>query len=386
MNDDRIIIWDASQRLDEAEQWQVLEEWPTIDGKITRVVLEDDSPPGATLSAQPYAYKRTPTQIWVDKLEALGTPYDMATETKISWATSTFNPWMGCSKVSAGCANCYAESLMDACMGRVKWGTAKQGCDRTRTSESYWQEPFKWNSNAATRREPWRVFCASLADVFEDFETETTSLEEMRADLFDLIGKTPNLIWMLLTKRPENVLLMLPSNWRRYGITKIPANIWIGTSIENQETAEKRLPLLEAIPTRVRWVSAEPLVGRIQLDNEADSYKWIDWLIVGGESGAKARPMHPLWAQHLYGFAKEMRIPFHFKQWGEWAPVRGAVDFIDTANYIRMDLDGTVRPCTRAEAMDKSVATSTASMVRLGKAGAGASLFSNGIEIKEFPE
>lgn len=339
-----------------------IEEWNTIDGSVVRVL----------------------TSVGPDNSgERIG--YDMAEKTGISWATSTFNPWIGCSKVSQGCANCYAETLMDARINRVKWGTAKRGGTRSRTSPTNWQDPLSWNSQAAISDQPWRVFCSSLADVFEDFETAETSLEAMRADLFDLIEKTPNLIWMLLTKRPQNVLTMMPSRWRRYGIARIPDNVWIGTSIEDQKTASERLPLLEAIPSKVRWVSAEPLLGLIDLDNEDDTYKWIDWLIVGGESGQRARPMHPLWAQRLYGFAKERRIPFHFKQWGEWVPTSGQSAAAEALTYCILEINGNYTTCTRAEAMRVLTEGTGTGMAKIGKKNAGAGLFRNDQEIKEFP-
>jgi protein gp37 len=236
----------------------------------------------------------------------------MGKQTEIAWTDSTFNPWIGCAKVSAGCANCYAETLMDKRMGRVEWGV---NGTRVRTSDAYWRQPLKWN------REAWkigrrRVFCASLADVFED----RPELSPWRTDLFALINATPHLDWLLLTKRPENVIEMVV--WDAPGC-KLPDNVWLGTSVENQEQADKRIPLLLTIPASVRFLSMEPLLGRVDF-RKVPGFNRVDlnlrgwWVIVGGESGHNARPMHPEWARSIRDQCQAAGVPFFFKQWGEW--------------------------------------------------------------------
>jgi protein gp37 len=152
-----------------------------------------------------------------------------------------------------------------------------------------------------------RVFCASLADVFEDRD----DLMNWRNELLDLITATPNLDWLLLTKRPENVM--------SFSHFVLPENVWIGTTVENQEVAEKRIKALVDIPAKVRFLSCEPLIGQVNID-------WryfvssIQWVIAGGESGPKARPVHPDWVRSLRDQCENAAIPFHFKQWGEWLP------------------------------------------------------------------
>lgn len=250
---------------------------------------------------------------------------------KIEWTHHTFNPWIGCTKVSPGCLHCYAETLMDTRYGRVKWG---KGQPRSRTAAANWRKPKQWNKAAEGAAERPRVFCASLADWLDD-EVPI----EWLADLLNLIRHTPNLDWLLLTKRPENwktrmeaVLESMkpqPSptpravsdeesdalNWvaawmRNDGVDPIPENVWIGTSAEDQTRWDERMPLLMDIPARVRFVSAEPLVGRIRMGGLRP-----DWLIVGGESGPGSRPMEREWVETLCDQCDE-RTAFHFKQWG----------------------------------------------------------------------
>jgi protein gp37 len=260
----------------------------------------------------------------------------MAQNSKIEWTDHTFNPWMGCTKVSDGCKFCYAETLMDHRYHKVKWGP--QGA-RVRTAKAYWKQPLKWNDTPwvicyvcehrqvfdpdatcakcqhplirVTTETRQRVFCGSLCDVFED--RPDTFL--WRDDLFShLIERTPNLDWLLLTKRPENVKRSLP------------ANVWMGTSVENQKEANKRIPELLKIPATVRFLSCEPLLGPLDLSGylkclKAD-YKspMIDWVICGGESGSDARPMDPAWVRSLAKQCHEADVRFFFKQWGEWMP------------------------------------------------------------------
>lgn len=233
---------------------------------------------------------------------------------KIEWTHHTFNPWIGCTKVSPGCLHCYAETLMDTRYGRVKWG---KGQTRVRTSKDNWRNPLKWNREAEGLLERPRVFCASLAD-WLDHEVPA----EWLADLIELITKTPNLDWLLLTKRPQNFeqrmldvakLEVHPAvntviHWACAG--EMPPNVWVGTSAEDQTRWDERMPQLMDIPAMVRFVSAEPLIGRIHMGEIRP-----DWLIVGGESGPGSRPMEYEWVKHLRDQCDD-GTAFHFKQWG----------------------------------------------------------------------
>jgi protein gp37 len=232
----------------------------------------------------------------------------MAKNSQIEWTHHTFNPWWGCTKVSPACDNCYAE-LWAKRMGHRLWGT---DAPRRFFSDTHWREPLIWNEEAGNAGHRERVFCASMADVFE----RRSDLNAQRTRLWDLIERTPNLDWLLLTKRPQNIERTIPwqSDW--------PSNIWLGTSVENQTQAEKRLPYLLKSPAVVRFLSCEPLLGQLNLStwfNKNGLYP-IDWVIAGGESGPNSRPMHPDWAVTLLHQCQEFNVPFHFKQWGHWVP------------------------------------------------------------------
>lgn len=259
----------------------------------------------------------------------------------IEWTDHTFNPWEGCTKVSPGCAHCYAESRNARFGGGTapNWG---KGAPRRRTSVSNWNQPLKWDREAAASGVRPRVFCASLADWLDD-EVPI----EWLADLLDLIRRTPNLDWLLLTKRPQNwrsridhastSLIDAPElyEWlEAWMLGTPPANVWVGTSVENQPMADARIPLLLEIPAAVRFLSMEPLLGEVRpalrctrdtngdgdCDRHPDGCPSIHWVIVGGESGPHARPMRPDWARSIRDQCKAAGVPFHFKQWGEWAP------------------------------------------------------------------
>lgn len=230
----------------------------------------------------------------------------MAETTEISWAHSTFNPWIGCTRVSPGCDHCYAATLMDDRYGRVKWG-AGEARSRTKT----WGQPLAWERKAAASGKPWRVFCASLADVYDN-EVPV----EWRRELFDLIYETPHLTWMLLTKRIGNIRRM---SWP-------PPNVWLGATIVNQTEADRDIPVLlnETPQVAVRWLSCEPLLGPLDLTpyfkRSAPADPTIQWVIVGGESGKEARPMDPEWARAIRDQCADYGVPFHFKQWGGVKP------------------------------------------------------------------
>ncbi|MBE2200426.1 MAG: phage Gp37/Gp68 family protein [Anaerolinea sp.] len=261
----------------------------------------------------------------------------MGEESKIEWCDHTFNPWMGCAKVSEGCRNCYAERDFDHRFGKVKWGA--QG-KRVRTSAANWKKPLKWNREATESGRRALVFCASLADVFED-KSDQPEMDDWRADLMAMIQATPSLDWLLLTKRPENVMRLLNVAWEKLGgdtVTALPPNVWIGVSVENQEQADKRIPALLKIPVGVRFLSMEPLLGPVDLsrvefkassvasyvhnvlDFKGTQAPTIDWVIVGGESGPNARQMDSDWARSIRDQCQAAGVPFFFKQWGEYWP------------------------------------------------------------------
>jgi protein gp37 len=249
--------------------------------------------------------------------------------TRIEWCSSTWNPWIGCSKVSPGCTNCYAEREA----ARRGWSTWGPDSARYVTSLEYWDQLLRWNKKAANSREPVRVFCGSLCDVFED----RSDLRERREQALRLMEYyTQHLTWLLLTKRPENIRKMVPDYWL-HGCW--PKNVWIGTSVENQEWANIRIPELLRVPAQHRFLSCEPLLGPLDLT----PWLWVEslnpnyylpkqpnviimpsctiqWIIAGGESGPKARPMHPDWVRSLRDQCVEANVPFFFKSWGEFVP------------------------------------------------------------------
>lgn len=261
----------------------------------------------------------------------------MAENTKIEWADHTFSPWTGCTKVSPACDHCYAEGWAKR-SGHVKWGS---GQPRRRTSDANWRMPLKWSREAERTGVRPRVFCASLADVFDN-EVDPA----WRADLFRLIADTPKLDWLLLTKRIGNARTMmadalhLESSANLDGrIWPLP-NVWLGATVVNQEEADRDIPKLLAVPAAKRFLSIEPMLGpmllpferlrewnRIALLNQQEhAVSRIDWVIVGGESGPGARPMSPDWARSIRDQCEEAGVPFLFKQWGDWVPMLGQVE------------------------------------------------------------
>ena len=263
----------------------------------------------------------------------------MGKNSHIEWTHHTFNPWWGCKKVSPACDHCYAE-LWAKRMGHSLWG---KDSPRRFFSDAHWREPLKWNEDARHSGERHRVFCASMADVFE----YRGDLNLERTRLWDLIENTPYLDWLLLTKRPQNVRRLAP--WR----TNWPPNVWLGTSVENQAQAEKRLPFLLKNSASIRFLSCEPLLGPLDLREwfRRKEFYPIDWIIAGGESGAASRPMHPDWISTLLHQCKEFDVPFHFKQWGQWVPTQ-LVDGSVRAKLIELNNE---RPVKMAR-MSKKVA------------------------------
>lgn len=249
----------------------------------------------------------------------------MGENTKISWTDHSWNPWIGCARVSPGCLHCYAETQAE------RWGLATWGktTERRVTSDAYWRKPLTWNRKAEAAGVPAKVFCASMADVFEDHP----DLPEPRERLWDLVDQTPWLRWLLLTKRPENINGMLPDRWKSEGW---PDTVWLGTSVEDQQRADERVPVLLDTNAAVKWLSAEPLLGSVDLmpwlgevltgvsrivtdygtEREPVTEDGIAWVIAGGESGGGARRMDIEWARSLREQCAEAGTAFFFKQLG----------------------------------------------------------------------
>ena len=373
----------------------------------------------------------------------------MGMNSQISWTDHTFNPWIGCTKVSPACKNCYAERDMGHRFGRVQWGPTGT---RVLTSESNWQKPINWNRTAKTHGIRYRVFCASLADVFEDWrgpivdnkgcrlfwshsrqpheskyhwvsESETAGIEmpvhmhDVRARLFDLIDATPNLDWLLLTKRPEKIPVFWrihPSGIHQEDMSFSEAyrrdNVFLGVSVENQEYANKRIPELlkcrELSP--VLFLSCEPLVGPVDLTSLwSGRYEWrdslngihvghnfqrscstIDWVITGGESGPNARPAEPAWYRSIRDQCSAAEIPFHFKQWGEWIPYEhcGSPPLIESQHGDTYDTHHLPIDLVDHEPVDNWYwpdGLSETVYRRVGKKSAGRML--DGVEHNEYP-
>ena len=288
----------------------------------------------------------------------------MAENSAIEWTDHTFNPWIGCTKVGPGCDHCYAETLSRARLG-VAWGP---GQPRRRTKD--WAKPLRWNRQAVKFAEAHgrkqRVFCASLADVFDN-EVEP----QWRRDLFEMIAATPNLDWLLVTKRIGNVWKMLAE----IGIQHLPVNVWLGITVVNQAEADRDVPKLLDASAAIRFLSIEPMQGEIILRSEW--LEMLDWIICGGESGPGARPMHPDWARLLRDQCDVAGVAYLFKQWGEWAPSENCtldctadtLIFDETAKTWRRSVDG-------GWIGDQA-------MCRLGKKRAGRLL--DGVEHNGFP-
>lgn len=310
----------------------------------------------------------------------------MADTSKIEWCDSTFNPWIGCTKIGPGCDHCYAERHMDKRLGKARWGA---GNPRVRTGDANWRQPLRWNARPFVQctgcgwRGEWatngslaccpdcvrpesamqaarrRVFCASLADVFDNEVPE-----RWRRDLFRVIAETPHLDWLLLTKRIGNAGQMLAD---ATGSRTPWNNVWIGATVVNQAEADRDVPKLLRVPARVRFLSIEPMLGPVDLNQTHGGTRWIggqrgcggthrhsgdptghdhggstkrvigdprqphhhhddrcgsgiDWVIAGGESGPArtVRILHHQWARNLRDQCAAAGVPFLFKQWGEY--------------------------------------------------------------------
>ncbi len=237
----------------------------------------------------------------------------MAENSRIEWCDHTFNPWIGCTKLSPGCDNCYAEAI------EHRWGfdTFGPGRPRRQTSPANWKKPAAWDRKAARLGIRYRVFCASMADVF-DAEVPAA----WRLDLFKLIVATPNLDWLILTKRPK-----IAREFMRGFDPGPPANVWLGTSVENQKMADLRIPYLLDTPARVRFLSCEPLLGPVDIGpfvvkTPGYAYQYnLHWLIAGGESGRRARVMDPDCARSLRDQCSAAGVAFFMKQMGRRATI-----------------------------------------------------------------
>ncbi|MEV8518604.1 phage Gp37/Gp68 family protein [Dyella marensis] len=304
----------------------------------------------------------------------------MADGTKIEWADATFNPWIGCTKVSPACDHCYASVSTPARAQGIVWGA---GQPRRRTSAANWKLPLRWNKAdnyfecRCGHRGGWdqfaahptcplrparrRVFCASLADVFDN-EVPAS----WRIELFDLIRATPHLDWLLLTKRIGNAERMIDEagGWSGMGSNALRnplPNVWLGATVANQAEADRDIPKLLRVPAMVRFLSIEPMLGPINFRwtpyahqasgesyraylerrgavNVYEALRQIDWVIAGGESGPQARPAHPDWYRSLRDQCAAAGVPFLFKLWGEWATYdRGRTDGATLASPYSLD-------------------------------------------------
>lgn len=224
----------------------------------------------------------------------------MAVKTDIEWCDHTYNPWWGCEKISPECARCYAAAFAKR-LGLDIWGA---GSPRRFFGDAHWREPLKWNRDAEKAGTRRTVFCASMADVFED----RRDLDVHRARLWSLIEATPYLEWLLLTKRPEHMTTFTPRTWAGGW----PSNVWAGTTIGHRDSMH-RLAQLRGVPARVRFVSAEPLLTPLDF-GEAGGLSGIDWLIVGGESGRGFKTCDPAWFDPLIVQCRAAAVAVFVKQ------------------------------------------------------------------------
>jgi protein gp37 len=250
----------------------------------------------------------------------------VAENTNIEWCDHTFNAWWGCAKVSPACEGCYAEAWAKRVGYPNLWGA---DADRRLFGDEHWNGPLRWDRQAAAEGKRYRVFTNSMADVFDNHKDVTLE----RARLWDLIRVTPNLDWLVLTKRIGNVRRMLPADWGNGW-----PNVWLGISIGDQEEAERDIPKLLRVPAALRFISFEPLLAEvtvrklsqgngIELDGLTGLHSGpaaplppilpgIDWAIIGGESGPGARPFVLGWAKKLVRDFQAVLLPVFMKQVG----------------------------------------------------------------------
>lgn len=219
----------------------------------------------------------------------------MAENSKISWTDDTFNPWWGCMRVGPGCDNCYAATL-DKRTGGDHWDGETLP---RRTGHTNWNKPIRWNKEAEKTGIRRKVFCASMADVFDNRVPN-----EWREELWKLISITPMLDWIIVTKRVGNVKKMLPADWGD-GYR----NVWLLATVVTQKEADRDIPKLMDVPAFNRGLSVEPQIENIKLNESG-----LDWVICGAESGPKRRPFNSDWARTLRDFCILNNIPFFLKQ------------------------------------------------------------------------
>lgn len=335
----------------------------------------------------------------------------MSETTAIEWCDSTWNPWIGCTKVSPACDHCYAERSGPARTRHIGWGP---GQPRVRTGPDNWALPRRWNDQSekfrALHGRRRRVFCASLADWLDN---EVPA--EWLCDLLQEVRYTPCLDWLLLTKRVGNwrkrlqgaravaLLRGADDQWRDLAEWigawldgKPPHNVWVGATVVDQAEANRDLPKLISVPAVVRFLSVEPMLGPIDLSRACAGYMqdfavmgsaYVQWVICGGESGPHARPMHPDWVTSLREQCADAGVPLMFKQWGEWMPEQAMtwsqrVYESGTPEQVWVKLDG------RTHWIDPQDHTpydaSDVRMVKVGKKAAGRVL--DGKEHDGFPE
>jgi len=250
----------------------------------------------------------------------------MAEHSTIEWTDHTWSPWIGCTKVSPACDGCYAEHLMDTRLGRVTWGPHGE---RSRTSADYWRKPLAWDKQAGKAGRMLRVF-PSLCDPFDNQADPA-----VRREWFDLVRATPHLLWLALTKRPQNIVAMADA------AGGLPSNMALGTTCEDQKRADINVrALLDAardLRPALTFVSAEPLLGPIDFTRivygtvrghtvirdalQASDIERIDWVITGGETDQgqhRARPSHPDWYRAIRDACAAAGVPYLHKQNGEW--------------------------------------------------------------------
>lgn len=305
----------------------------------------------------------------------------MGVKTDIAWADATINFWIGCTEVSPACDNCYAREQAR----RYHWAEWGPGRRRYITKGAK-TTAFALERKAIREGRRLKVFANSLSDFFDNEMPDT-----VRDNAVAVIDGTPHLDWMLLTKRPHVA--------RKYLADKrVRPNIWLGTTVENQAMAEVRIPMLLDAPAAVRFVSAEPLLGALNLfdwigpfgpDGALQAPPALDWVICGGESGEYARPMHPAWARSLRDQCAGAGVPFLFKQWGEWAPYQ-VVAGGDLGGEVRRGHVRIVHPSARTDVEifeatgGRNTEPGSRYMARLGKDKAGRLL--DGVLHHAFPE
>jgi protein gp37 len=244
--------------------------------------------------------------------------------TTIEWAEKTWNPVTGCTPVSEGCEHCYAKRMAQRLRGRC--GYPEDDPFKVTFHPDRLERPLKL-------KKPSRIFVCSMGDLFHD------DVGYSIVDIFDVMSATPQHTYILLTKRPERMRSLFRLNGPLLGSEPLP-NVWLGVTAENQARADERIPILLQIPAAVRFVSVEPMLGPVDMSEWFGLYqlsndKWAlkvgsrwkdspDWIIVGGETGPGARPMHPDWVRSLRDQCRAARVPFLFKQWGEWRPLESA--------------------------------------------------------------